>query len=247
LTHMTPGTGYKLCMNSSGTLTYPLITSNDKNTPIQEKPESNFANWKLLEGTTSNMVAIADIKIGETPVNNSENFSAGVFDKNGKCRSIGKYTNGFWYFTIVDNVDNDELFFKVYDRNSDMTFTSIETINYQKDTILGSMSDPITVSSKGNIDSDIDQLTLYPSRPNPFKNSTSISYNISQDSHVKITIYNILGQRVKTLVNETLNFGSHSHNWNGTDDRNRPLQNGIYFYKIETDKHSETQKLLKLE
>ena len=83
--------------------------------------------------------------------------------------------------------------------------------------------------------------------PNPFNPSTTISFNVGKyrhssrmtlmdvDTHIRIDIFNIRGQRVRTLVNEVYSPGSHTVEWNGTDDYGRSLSSGIYFYQMRVD------------
>ncbi|MFC1552379.1 T9SS type A sorting domain-containing protein [Candidatus Latescibacterota bacterium] len=72
--------------------------------------------------------------------------------------------------------------------------------------------------------------------PNPFNFETSISYKVPELSNILITIYNILGQKIKTLIDEEKHPGSYSVKWNGTDDSGQKVTSGIYIYIMETDK-----------
>jgi len=82
--------------------------------------------------------------------------------------------------------------------------------------------------------------------PNPFNPETKIAFNMNYTSNVKIDIYNIKGQKVKTLVNELFEKGNHIVLWNGTNNENTPVSSGLYFYKISTVDHSSTHKMLLL-
>lgn len=80
--------------------------------------------------------------------------------------------------------------------------------------------------------------------PNPFNPTTTISYNLAENSNVELSIYNLKGQKVKTLVNDILTAGENSVIWNGTDENNQPVSSGIYFYKIKTGDFTETKKMI---
>jgi hypothetical protein len=75
--------------------------------------------------------------------------------------------------------------------------------------------------------------------PNPFNAQTLISYSLPQSSHVRIDIYNVLGQNVTTLIDASQEAGEHQVVWNAGDQ-----PTGSYFYRIATDNNSETKKML---
>ncbi|KAA3597433.1 MAG: T9SS C-terminal target domain-containing protein [Calditrichaeota bacterium] len=84
--------------------------------------------------------------------------------------------------------------------------------------------------------------------PNPFNPTTTIEYWIPEmENHlVSLKIFNLLGQEVKTLVNETQMSGIYSVDWNGTNNFGKKVSSGIYFYKINAGSYSEVKKLLLL-
>ena len=82
---------------------------------------------------------------------------------------------------------------------------------------------------------------IYPAYPNPFNNSTVISFRLPEQSQVKINVFNIAGQEVKTLVNSEMQQGLHKVSWNADD-----FPSGVYFYAIETKNSIETRKLILL-
>jgi flagellar hook assembly protein FlgD len=91
-----------------------------------------------------------------------------------------------------------------------------------------------------------DAFSLSQNYPNPFNLETVIKYALPQDCYVEITIYNILGQKVKTLFNQYQNAGYKMVHWNSRDDNGNEVASGVYFYKIETPKYSETKKMVLL-
>ncbi len=82
--------------------------------------------------------------------------------------------------------------------------------------------------------------------PNPFNPETVIKYALPEDCQVELTVYNILGQKVKTLVDEHQSAGYRMVHWNGWDDEGNETPSGLYFYKIQTPKYSETKKMILL-
>ena len=79
--------------------------------------------------------------------------------------------------------------------------------------------------------------------PNPFNPTTTISFSVTQTpSFVNLEIYNIKGQKVKTLINDVLPPGNHSVVWNGKNDKNESVSSGIYFYRITAGDFTDTKK-----
>ncbi len=92
---------------------------------------------------------------------------------------------------------------------------------------------------------DVYDNNLKQNGPNPFTDLTTVWYNIANPGKVKITVYNILGQRVTTLVNAHHAVkGGYSVTWNGKDDSNRAVASGLYFYRMEANGFSKTRKML---
>ena len=79
--------------------------------------------------------------------------------------------------------------------------------------------------------------------PNPFNPSTVINYELAHPSHVKIDVFNVLGQHVKTLV-DAFEYGSGRVVWNGTDDHNRGVAAGLYIYSMKAGDVRINKKML---
>ncbi|MCD4711784.1 MAG: T9SS type A sorting domain-containing protein, partial [Clostridiales bacterium] len=82
--------------------------------------------------------------------------------------------------------------------------------------------------------------------PNPFNPETTINYSLPVDSHVVIEIYNIRGQKVKTLVDHSVEAGRHSVVWSGKNEHGISVSSGVYFTRMRTGKQSLIQKMLLL-
>ncbi len=80
--------------------------------------------------------------------------------------------------------------------------------------------------------------------PNPFNPTTTIKYNAPVNGNVNVSVYNVKGQLVKTLVNEHKAAGEHSIVWNGEDNNGQQTTSGIYFYKMTSGNRTETQKMI---
>lgn len=88
---------------------------------------------------------------------------------------------------------------------------------------------------------------LYQNYPNPFNPTTSIGYHLPQAGHVRIDIYNILGQRIKTLIHGLQPAGDHRAVWDGNNEQGMRVGSGIYIYRLHHNKSvlSRTMTLLK--
>jgi hypothetical protein len=75
--------------------------------------------------------------------------------------------------------------------------------------------------------------------PNPFNPATQIRYTIGNSGHVSLNIYNVLGQRVRTLQNAFRSIGTYSVEWDGTNDRGIAASTGVYFYTITVTANNE--------
>ncbi|MCL2062827.1 MAG: carboxypeptidase regulatory-like domain-containing protein [Candidatus Cloacimonetes bacterium] len=80
--------------------------------------------------------------------------------------------------------------------------------------------------------------------PNPFNPVTTISFDIREEGHVRIDIFNIRGQRVRTLINEEMTSGKYSLEWNGNDDNGRNVSSGVYFYRMTAVDFNETKRMV---
>ena len=95
-------------------------------------------------------------------------------------------------------------------------------------------------------ETEFDKNTIFVSDnfPNPFNGETSIKLYLPQRNDVKINIYNVKGEHVKTLLHNNLNTGNYNIVWNGKDDYGKTISSGVYFYKVEIDKFSVVKRMI---
>lgn len=80
--------------------------------------------------------------------------------------------------------------------------------------------------------------------PNPFNPATNIRVTLPKASHVEIEIFNILGQRVRTLIDEDMRAGVFIVNWDGRDQKGSEVSSGVYFYRIEADEFYDVKRMV---
>ena len=87
-------------------------------------------------------------------------------------------------------------------------------------------------------------IILHPAYPNPFNTSTALNYQLFANSMVKIDIFNILGYRVKTVLNEKQAPGYKTIVWDGKNESGLPVGAGLYFYQLQTPTYIHTKKMV---
>jgi len=82
--------------------------------------------------------------------------------------------------------------------------------------------------------------------PNPFNPTTTISFSLASSEEVNLDIFNVKGQKVKSLINQKMEAKNHSVLWNGKDDNNQSVSSGIYFYRLKTKSYQKSNKMMLL-
>ena len=89
-----------------------------------------------------------------------------------------------------------------------------------------------------------ERLALKANYPNPFKGATTIEYDVDRAGTATITVYNLMGQAVRTLVDESHQPGSYRTSWDGTNDAGQRVSSGTYLYAIEADGARQTRRMV---
>ena len=92
----------------------------------------------------------------------------------------------------------------------------------------------------------LNEFALHQNYPNPFNAATSIDFSLAHTARVNLSIFDISGQKVHTLVDETLGAGRHTVRWPGVGSNGQIVASGAYFYRLRTDRASETKRLILL-
>ncbi len=87
---------------------------------------------------------------------------------------------------------------------------------------------------------------VYQNYPNPFTTETTIAYVVATASMVEIAVFNVRGQKVKALVNDSAAPGTYFTTWDGRDDRGAHLAPGVYFYRLSVGDYRAVKKMLLL-
>jgi hypothetical protein len=187
------------------------------------------------------------------------------YPKGGETFNAGDLINIEWYIAI-DHGDCDwDLYFSADDGNTwseiaidipkgqlkyEWTIPAIATeqgkVKVVQDnkitTSYDAMSRDFTINLATDITSEnteVKDFFINPAYPNPFNSTTIISFNLPVQDEVKLHIFNVVGEKIKTLINEEMSPGFHKVSWNADD-----VSSGVYFYTIETKNFLQTRKVI---
>ena len=118
----------------------------------------------------------------------------------------------------------------------------------------GAQEDTYTLTITGSISTDIADEAEVPTRfalgqnyPNPFNPETRIQYEVPTNTAVRLEVFNLLGRKVRTLVNEGQAAGVYSVTWNGTTDAGTSVATGVYVYRLQAGSFSQTRTMVLLQ
>ena len=150
--------------------------------------------------------------------------------------------------SVSDHSSNDVT---VYFNSNDLEWGNIYTceIRITDDRGRDLTTIPVTLYYNGQDGNNNNQIPLVTklsgNYPNPFNPETTIAYEINKNCPVRIDIYNVKGQHVKTLVNENQQAGYYKQIWNGKDNSGKKVSSGVYFYKLHAgNTYTYTKKMI---
>ena len=108
------------------------------------------------------------------------------------------------------------------------------------------VTDPVEVVSVDNDPTLPETFALHQNYPNPFNPVTTIRFDLPLADHVRIDIYNILGKKVRTLVNDYVPAGRQQVLWDSKDDFGRQAASGMYLYRISGERYHDTKRMILL-
>ncbi len=187
----------------------------------------------VFEGTFSCIHGLACSQDGRLYIADSYQSNVQVLDYDGNCLGfIGKFGNAPGDFKLPQDVfcHGDQLL--------------VSSHASSKVEIFGKL--PTGVDDPGSDAAMPTGFRLNQNYPNPFNPTTRIDFYLDHSGYVTLTLYNILGQQVTSLVNGFFPRGGHSVEWNATDGDGRPAASGIYFYRLKRGDQSVTKRMLLL-
>jgi hypothetical protein len=244
----------------SGDLTVGWFLVN--NNPIELRYwqwERSIYRFTMMDGALSN-----NIKLDLTLTDLSPDFNNDVtqnsnndVDYNGDGLNDLIFT-GSGYVKIFDVTDGKTLFemvgyfIKAFDFDGDgkieiaIRQTTVDVWPNNTSVTLVYATNGSATAMSSNFESLPNIFQLKQNYPNPFNPSTTIEYEISQSSNVKINVYDVTGRLVKELVNGQKNIGKYSEIWNGRDNSGNKVASGNYFYQIISGNFVQAKKMILL-
>ena len=241
-------TSYFVVIDNEDSLNYSENGEWHKSVAQANGPTSRYAwlnkNYSASFFTKLKLSGIYDIsEIVPTTVNASDNVLYEIRIGKNIVDSIyvdQNYGSGSWFSLGRQSIPADtEVEVKVID-------TGLSTVNgvLRADAILFELIQEVSEFDEENENNIISDFKLNQNYPNPFNPTTTIQYQLPKISDVKITIYNIFGEKIREWNVTTQNAGVHSIVWNGTNDNNKTVCSGTYFYRIVAGEFVDSKKLV---
>jgi len=221
------------------------------------EPGKNYG-WNTMEGFHCYSASCNDsglaLPIWEYPHNGGDrSVSGGYVYRGTKLPELfGKYiyadflTGEIWalQYDSLNGAQNELLlntdkFISSFgvDQNNELYICAFDGWIYKFQSVATAIEEP-------EIQSPI-YFTLAQNYPNPFNPNTEISFDLTKKGNIELSIFNIHGQKIKTLYNGLQQIGSHKLSWNGLDNSNSPVSSGLYFYKLTfNNAHHLTKRML---
>lgn len=170
------------------------------------------------------------------PVDNSSKIlQSELVHTSAKSFSGGSVSWNF-NFTAANQVYKDTLYSVANSVNGDGSNSSLDRWNFGQKFVVTVIDQPSNVDDKNTL---LKNFTLQQNYPNPFNPGTIISYSIPKGTFVTLKIYDVIGNEVATLVNETKSAGKYDINFNASE-----LSNGVYLYQLKTNEFTSTRKMI---
>ncbi|OVE78557.1 hypothetical protein BVY01_05115 [bacterium I07] len=226
---------------------------------VNESPGALYQSEMNTSITTALPLDFSNVEHATLSFMEQHFFSAGQNDFG--VVEISSDNSQSWIQVSEEFRDSDELWNERFYSLDEFTGEAFKTVLLRFRTQTDSLIDParqgwfvdevkITTGSSVSVE-ERKAPSLFPERlsiqqnyPNPFNPETTIAYSLPAASKIKLIVFDIYGQEVRTLVNEEKSAGHHSVKWNGLDDSDNQKASGIYLYRIEADHFTMTRKML---
>jgi PKD repeat protein len=239
LTSMAPLFGYWIKSSSSAMLAYPGFT------PPTNPLKGGFAAEKMTPSQSWMSLYGAGIRLDGRSLASGAMIE--VFTEDGVLCGSSITRNGLLKFTSVygyDNIDDNTTSYpKIGDRlelfvDGRRVYPDITWDGHGTQYRVGDL-----LSSEEGVSMMPEGFALYQNYPNPFNPTTTIRFNLPEAGFVELSVFNLLGQKIRTVINEHYSSGEHLTTWDGLNDEGRLAASGIYFYRLKVGDLVLTKKM----
>jgi hypothetical protein len=243
LESMSPGFGYWIKSISGTVLAYPgwgrvpfTVPDRQATLPLPKTTVTPTSNWISVygKGLTIDDRQVADGALFE------------FVGKNGTVCGEGRYTGGLLKFTPVYARDGQTEATVGYPAPGEQVTIRVDGVPVQPLLTMTGEGDRVQLPALKTGGLVPETYALEQNYPNPFNPTTQIGFSLPEAGHVTVEIFNIMGQRVTTLVDEWREAGSHVAVWNGLADDGSRVSSGVYLYRLSSGSFVETKKMMLL-
>ena len=198
---------------------------------------TNSVSGKL--GETSGAVGVAGAIVYATNANGSV-YGYDITDDRGSYAIAGTAPGSYTLFVDAPGFTSSAsvIASPTYAADAKGSVQGASGVNFSLNTVVTSVEEDQVLVPSGYV--------LEQNYPNPFNPTTQILFSLPNNDRVTLTIFNLLGQKITTLVDGVTAAGSHVVTWNGRDSRGAQLPSGVYFYRLESPSFSAAKRMLML-
>lgn len=246
---MVPGDGYLMRAGQTGSLVYPGATGQEQsasttvmaNLLSSEAPPDWVVNAAQYE---KSMTVTAALILENGQATNSESLVAAFVGN--EVRGVAKpvFTLGKWvYFvTIFGDTDGETISFKAYDADRDQVSDILETVSFEAEGAVGAPRETKALTSTTATDVEVDEVPLVTAMeqnyPNPVLDRTTLPYSIEQSDDVRIELFDLLGRKVATIIDDKQPAGRYSINVDTRD-----MASGLYVFRMQAGDKTITRTM----
>jgi hypothetical protein len=247
LKEMKPGLGYWLKTDAAATLIYPGSNSKASIYVASRGTMKAFPPAAGVTPTTEWIDLFGDgITLDGTLIPSGTVLAA--YDENGHlCGHATVETGGKISFTPVYRDDNGTTTVEGPDLGGSINLT-VNGVPVQQSYTFGGLGDRIRLTTLTSLSKPSENLPrqfgLAQNYPNPFNPGTSIDFSLPVASRATVDVYNVVGEKVTTLLDRFLPAGRYSVDWDGANADGKPASSGMYFYRLKAGEFTDTKKMM---
>jgi hypothetical protein len=176
----------------------------------------------------------------------AENSRIEAYTTNGNLCGRGVYSNGLLKFAPVYGYDETDQITASYPKQGDKIFLHVNGEAIQSTVTWSGNGDRIRIERLLSSGSDVlpTEYALQQNYPNPFNPSTEIKFSLPEASQTELVIFNVLGQKVRTLIDGQLTAGEYQISWDGKDADGKDVSSGLYLYRLKAGESTLTRKMV---